>query len=87
MEKPRPTPPEISKTPELLLGCPVANGLPPCKHLCGGGWAGTTITHENMLKSLRTGRFDPNGKLLCGTLSEMAYHWYAELAKLEYLKE
>lgn len=57
------------------LGCSVANGGAPCNHLCGGGWPGTKITHDEMSRALRQGRLIPE-TLRCGPLEEQARHWY-----------
>jgi len=57
------------------LGCPVANGAAPCNHLCGGGWPGTRITHDRMLKALQSGRLIPE-LLACGLLQAQARYWY-----------
>jgi len=62
-------------TGERTLGCPVANGIAPCNHLCGGGWPGTRITHDKMLKALQSGRIVPES-LGCGPLQAQARHWY-----------
>lgn len=56
-----------------LLGCSVANGLPPCVRACGGGWPGTRITHEQMLRALELRR---TAGLKCGTLLTQAEDWY-----------
>ncbi len=60
---------------ERMLGCPVANGGAPCNHLCGGGWPGTHVTHDKMLKALQAGRLVPES-LACGLLQVQARHWY-----------
>jgi hypothetical protein len=64
-----------ASTGSRTLGCPVANGVAPCNHLCGGGWPGTKISHEQMLKALETGRLTPES-LGCGPLQDQARYWY-----------
>jgi hypothetical protein len=61
------------------LGCPVANGAAPCNHLCGGGWPGTKVTSDKMLKALRQGKLIPEF-LGCGPLQEQARYWYLRLS-------
>jgi hypothetical protein len=51
------------------LGCPVANGLPPCVAFCGGGWPGTLSTHAQLTRALARGKLVIE-RLGCGVLQE-----------------
>ena len=70
-----PVPAPVDATAERSLGCPVANGMAPCNHMCGGNWPGTRVTNDKMLKGLRAGRIVPDA-LGCGPLQAQARLWY-----------
>lgn len=69
-----------------VLGCPVADGMPPCCLFCGGGWPGTRITTETMTDGVLSGRIVPK-KLGCQPLEDRAREGYVKLNDLGIVPE